>query len=306
MPALPFEPLAAGRRLNRVLWRDTLARVDAFVDSDTVIAAGKPCALALELAARHPARPLLLDVMDNVPAFAAGLSGRWLARAEDELARRARWIVTSSTQLQRRFARYCDRTLCVRNGLVPPGDEWPLASDASTQPVAIGGPAPPGEPLVFGYVGTIASWFDWGAVDALAARYPDATVRLIGPCEAPPPRLRPNVERLPAIPQHRVYEAMRAFSVGLIPFRVNALTECVDPVKYYEYRAMGLPVLSTRFGEMRLRGAADQVVFFDELDTGVDLRARRRAAAQPDVVAAFRRENAWSRRFDALDLRAPG
>ena len=33
----------------------------------------------------------------------------------------------------------------------------------------------------------------------------------------------------------------------------------MDPVKYYEYRGMGLPVLTTRFGQMASRTRADGV-----------------------------------------------
>ena len=94
---------------------------------------------------------------------------------------------------------------------------------------------------------------------------------------------------------------------GLIPFRIDPLTDCVDPVKYYEYRAMGLPVLSTRFGEMRLRGLQDRVAFLDELDR-LDLRALARQAADPAEVGAFRAANTWARRFEPLSgwVRASG
>ncbi len=47
---------------------------------------------------------------------------------------------------------------------------------------------------------------------------------------------------------------MAEFDVGLIPFKQNALTAAVDPIKYYEYRALALPVISTDFGEMHERG----------------------------------------------------
>jgi hypothetical protein len=137
-------------------------------------------------------------------------------------------------------------------------------------------------------------------VNTLAVRFPDAVVRLIGPCEHRPARLAPNVELLPGIPQHRVYEALADFTFGLIPFRIDPLTDCVDPVKYYEYRAMGLPVLSTRFGEMRLRGPTERVVFLDELGTHADLQALARQAANPAEVIAFREGNTWARRFEPL------
>lgn len=286
LPALPLEPLPAGRWINRWLWRRALERIDRFVDARTTLVFGKPCALALLLADRYPRQVRVFDVMDNVPAFSSGRSQRWLREAEDGLAGRVDLLLTSSTALQDRFASAGRQALCIRNGLTLPAGAGDL-------------PAPAGGRLVFGYVGTIATWFDWDAVVELARSHPDAVVRLIGPVEHPRDGLPANVELLPAIPQHEVYATLRSFSVGLIPFRIDGVTDYVDPVKYYEYRAMGLPVLSTRFGEMRLRGAGDQVRFFED-SVEADWPALRRAAADPAVVRMFIEDNLWARKFDAL------
>ena len=42
----------------------------------------------------------------------------------------------------------------------------------------------------------------------------------------------------------------RAFDVGVIPFRMNALTVRVNPIKLREYLAAGLPVVSTPLPEV--------------------------------------------------------
>lgn len=296
VPSIPFEPLALGRRVNQWLWRERLRHVDRFLGEDHVagntwLVAGKPCALALTLAQRFSRTPLVFDVMDNVPAFTSGVSRRWLSDAEAELARRSDWIITASTPLERKFSAHQARLRRVHNGLTTP--DLPYREDIRRTRQ---------NRLVFGYVGTISSWFDWHAVDALAARFPDSVVRLIGPCDTRPRALRPNIELLPATPQHLVYEAMRDFTVGIVPFTVDELTDFVDPVKYYEYRALGLPVLSTRFGEMRERGAADHVLFFDELGAATDIPGLCREAGRAGEVTAFRDANCWNRRFDALDL----
>ena len=63
---------------------------------------------------------------------------------------------------------------------------------------------------------------------------------------------------------------MQGFSAGLIPFIKNELTASVDPIIYYEYFVLGLPVLSTRFGEMALREGSPGVFLVD----GQDLAAQ--------------------------------
>ena len=88
----------------------------------------------------------------------------------------------------------------------------------------------------------------------------------------------------------------------MIPFRSNALTAGVDPIKYYDYRAAGLPVLSTRFGEMTRRGSGDGVYFLD----GAGGLAEAVAAAlahrsDPVEISRFRRNNNWTARFRRSD-----
>lgn len=292
-PSLPVEPLAWGRAINRLRWKTALLAVDSFMTPDTWLVAGKPCALALELGARYPHQPLVFDAMDSVPAFSQGRSSAWMQRAERELVQRADWIVTSSTALEQRFAAQGSRVRKAMNGL-----DIPIAQRRDSIATS--------HKLVMGYVGVMASWFDWEAVMRLAVSRPDAEIRLIGPCEQMPNlRLPPNVHLRGAIAHDAVYEAMREFTVGLIPFKINALTEFVDPVKYYEYRAVGLPVLSTRFGEMKTRGRHDGVCFFEDLcvDSSDDALWCERADAVQ--IAEFCAANSWECRFNALDFFPP-
>ena len=118
---------------------------------------------------------------------------------------------------------------------------------------------------------------------------------------APPGPLPSNVQCLAPVSQHDVYQAMAQFDVGLIPFELNDVTRYVDPVKYYEYRALGLPVLSTQFGEMAHRSAVDGVHFWEHLESGElkldDLIGSRSLQAH---TQHFCDENNWKQRFDAI------
>jgi hypothetical protein len=118
--------------------------------------------------------------------------------------------------------------------------------------------------LVLGYVGSIAPWIDWDALIALSRARPQDRIKLIGPIHTRLPTLPPNIEMLPAIDHTQVPSELLKLDWGLIPFVINRLTEAVDPIKYYEYRASGLPVLTTSFGDMRSRRAEDGVWFFNE------------------------------------------
>jgi hypothetical protein len=159
---------------------------------------------------------------------------------------------------------------------------------------------PAGRP-VLGYIGTIGPWFDWRLVTTLAESAPALRIRLVGPTFAGPPRPLPgNVELLPACEHRAALRTMQGFSVGLIPFRRTDLTDAVDPIKYYEYRALGLPVLSSRFGEMARR-EQEPGVFLVEARTGLAQQVRRalRHRDSDDAIRLFQADNSWAARFDA-------
>ncbi|SCZ26235.1 hypothetical protein SAMN03159306_02775 [Pseudomonas sp. NFACC48-1] len=124
--------------------------------------------------------------------------------------------------------------------------------------------------------------------------YLSTQIRLIGPLFTPPPCVLPaNIELLPECSHAGAIAAMTRFSVGLIPFKLN-----------YEYRTLGLPVISTRFGEMALRDREPGVWIVDE---GTDLgKTATEALASPSdrsTVHQFRQAHRWAQRFSAINLK---
>lgn len=284
---LPLEPVACGRWLNNKLWRPLLEQADAFVTPETVLVLGKPCALSLELAKRYPKQPRLFDAMDYMPGFCSGASRRWMVEAENALAEQVDAIWASSHALVNHHCDHAAKVSLVLNALTRPPPA-PVLSNTNG--------------MVLGYLGVIDRWFDWSLVTALAKACPEATIELVGPIHMSSPEPLPsNVRCLPPVPQHQVYDVMSRFHVGLIPFVQNDVTAYVDPVKYYEYRALGLPVLSTRFGEMSHRNASDGVYFWDQFSSGVlDLATLLASRADEATRQAFCEHNSWKRRFDSI------
>lgn len=115
------------------------------------------------------------------------------------------------------------------------------------------GPRPSAETPCVGYLGAIAPWMDFAVVEALARARPDWRVVLVGPVlggageSVHALSALPNVEVRDAVAYERVPEVLSEFSVAMIPFRSDALTRGVNPNKMYEYLAMGVPVVTTRF-----------------------------------------------------------
>jgi glycosyltransferase involved in cell wall biosynthesis len=230
-----------------------------------------------------------LDAMDNFPEFHHGLSRRAMQRHENALAEEVDLVVASSTFLAGKFRGRGLRVARVLNGctVTPLPDRNP---DGRRDPV-------------LGYLGCLGPWFDWPLVARLAQQLPRIRVELVGPCaQRPPADLPSNVRLFPACAQTETAGHLARFSAGLIPFLRNTLTAAVDPIKFYEYRAAGLPVLSTSFGEMALRGSHDGVYFLDRTDDleSVVTRALDRRISRIETEQ-FRRDHDWQCRFRQAD-----
>ena len=161
----------------------------------------------------------------------------------------------------------------------------------------------PGDPAapILGYVGSIHSWFDVGLVASLARAIPASRVVLVGPAH---PSVAGEIERarasapnlfwIGARPYEEVPSIVRAFRVGLIPFRRTPLTEAVNPVKLYEYAAAGVPCVTTYFTEeVTVWGEAARVARTEQ-DFIDEAGALLRAAPDPAQLVAFARRHDWN------------
>lgn len=287
--ALPVEPLPGGAALNdRLLWRDVWRALEDFTSPGiTIVGVGCPSALALAALRRLPCRFSFYDAMDDFPEFFSGLSRVALQRREDAIARAASWIVTSSAWLHEKFSKRRPSVELVLNAYAMDTVQGPGARDQ--------------QPPVLGYIGCLGGWFDWPLVLSIAQTFPELVVRLIGPVAAPPPRHLPgNIQLLPACPQREASRHVRDFSVGLVPFRVDRLTRGVDPIKFYEYRAHGLPVVATAFGQLRERCGEPGVFLIDgQRNAATCVVAALRHAESPAAVEAFQADNDWRARFES-------
>lgn len=292
--ALPIEPLPGSGFVNGVLgWRKIRAELMLFAreGEHCVLAIGRPSKLAQWALEHVPHARSLVDVLDNFPAFYRGLSKISMRARLHAVCRRATDVYCSSTQIAQDIGRIRSDAMVVLNGY----RTHHLPEPSSVE-----------QRRYIGYVGSIAEWFDWPLVCELAASLPEVTIRLVGPeFVSRPSDLPTNIEFLGARPQPEIPNLVREFAVGLIPFKVNELTEGVDPIKYYEYRSMGLPVWSTGFGEMRFRAAEQGVVHLTrDADWGRLWAQAREGATSLDATMSFRAEVDWSNRFEPIVARS--
>jgi len=287
--ALPVEPLPMGGWVNRCFfWADALDQIDSFVSGgDCELMVARPTKLSLYLLDRYQFARTYYDAMDDFPEFYRGCSRYAMRKTEIALVDRVDRIYVSSTYLQKKFERLgyspsmilnaCD-VICYTSAF--------KSDEGSTQ-------------TVLGYIGSMGDWFNWELVITMAYQLPQCLFRLVGPVFGNIPTLPENIELLPACPHEDVGRILQGFDIGLIPFKLNELTRSVDPIKYYEYRAMGLPVLTTTFGEMINHAKVDSGVH--TINAAVELSLPQLVSwvqREHDAeVCLFRERHSWNTRL---------
>jgi glycosyltransferase involved in cell wall biosynthesis len=127
----------------------------------------------------------------------------------------------------------------------------------------------PSRPRI-GYAGWINQRLDVPLLLDVARAHRHAELMLAGPVKEPRPAgLRelarePNVVLLGPQPPERVPAVMRTFDVALIPYRDDDFNRGSNPVKFYEYLALGRPVVATDIPVLRRFGDVASIVRRDE------------------------------------------
>src|SRR5262249_19370970 len=173
------------------------------------------------------------------------------------------------------------------------------------------GPAPDdlaklARPLI-GYIGALHPSFDQELIAALAARLPQMSFALVGPEYSDTSQLRglPNLHLLGERPHDQMPRYVKAFDVGLVPYRRSEYTESVYPVKLNEYLAMGVPVVATDLPEIQRFNAEHGAVIAVAPDADRFAAAIADALRPTDEAVAARRvdvarRNSWTERMAAM------
>ena len=165
---------------------------------------------------------------------------------ETHLAENADVVLAVSRPLRERQRVRNPRTFLVPNGVAM---DW--VTDVSLAPT----PEPRGRSRTLGFVGTLNRNIDFGLLLRIARRFSDATLRIVGPVvsrlmshqkEALDTLARlPNVEMLGFRQPTKLFADIATFDVCLLPFVDNHWISHSDPIKFYQYLALGKPVVTT-------------------------------------------------------------
>jgi len=246
---------------------------------------------------------VIYDITDDWISCEVNARVSELIRIQDaELCLKADSVVVCSERLLELKKPMCDEVYLIPNAVDPDhykpvlDDKNPLASET------LGWESP-----VFGYTGTVhPERLDIDLVENLAARLERGSIVLVGPnylSREQSARLRETGKvHLPgAVPYARIPDMMRAFAVCIVPHRMTAFTDSLNPIKLWEYLAAGKPIVSTDIAGFRdyrdvVSIARTPVDFFDAMQAALNEPAEKGFQRRQLV-----RGHSWENRIEMIE-----
>jgi len=156
--------------------------------------------------------------------------------------------------------------------------------------------------VTVGYFGYLAgAWFDWDLLAKAAEINSAWKFHLIGYGGSPEGvRLPDNILLLGKKPRSELASYAANWDVAIIPFKDERLARGADPIKTYEYLAMGLPVVVTGVHPpVGAEAYVQRAEGIEDFIQAVKLASEDRRVNEQERVA-FTRTCTWSNRVDDL------
>ena len=254
--------------------------------------------LALPLVDAIDPSTLVYDCMDELSAFRFAPPA--LLQREAELLRRADLVLTGGPSLyearkDRHPNVHCFPSSVDAKHFAPrpiPADDAAARSARSLHA--------PTRPPRFGFFGVIDERMDLELIAAVADRFPEAHVAMVGPVVKIDPAAlpqRPNLHWLGQQPYEVLPRLVADWQVCLMPFALNESTRFISPTKTLEYLAAGKPVVSTAVHDVEVlygdvvRIGHDHAEFLDGCAAALAETLDERRAGQRAGEAAVKRSS---------------
>lgn len=242
-------------------------------------------------------RKVIYYCVDEWSAFSF-LNSKLMEDMETDLIKQSDLVIASAEKL---YA--SKRCLHPKTYLVPHGVDsehfGKACSPELTMPKELEGlPSP-----IIGFWGLIHEWIDIDLIYRVASQRPQWSFVLIGKVGVDCDTLKTlrNVHMVGVRSYDTLPAFAKGFSVGILPFKINRLTENVNPIKLREYLASGLSVVSAPLPEAQayrevVRFGANADEFLDALDlavkdTSAESVQRRRESVKGET---------WTARVDQI------
>lgn len=260
---------------------------------------------ACDITAHLPHSSLIYDCVDRHSAYQGQINPQVVDQMERELAGQVDQVFCTAEGLYQTLVQYNAQTV-----MIPNGGNVALFSTVHTEreqllkkPNELDDCSGP----ILGFVGALQECIDYPLIERAAREQPDWTIVLIG---APKPgadleglKQCKNVRFLGLKPYQQLPEYMARFSACLNVFRSGDLARDVSPLKFYEYLATGLPIVSTP-QPLQVREYAGGIYLAERAEDFVPACRRAIAEQDPQKVEqrlTWGRETSWDSRVAQME-----
>jgi hypothetical protein len=95
-------------------------------------------------------------------------------------------------------------------------------------------------------------------------------------------------------------EVYSMIDVGIIPFKINDISNNSSPLKMYEYLACGIPVVTTDFKEMKNKPVFESEDYNDFVNNILIADSMRDNTKYIKNIKKYAKKNSWQNRFDSM------
>jgi len=218
---------------------------------------------------------VVYDVLDDISIHETSdealPKGRRAVDYHEKLLEEADLVITSSSVLHHRLKPQRPDVILIPNG-IDLGHFRPEVLKPIEDPLY-----PAMKPRI-GFHGAIAEWFDDELLCEVANLRPGYEFILLGPVSIDIQHLTrlPNITHQGVVDYETIPQHIAGFDVGILPFRINSMTNAVRPLKVLEYLAMGKPVVAVPLDEIKdwpgVFHADTPQIFAEKLDKALALK----------------------------------
>jgi glycosyltransferase involved in cell wall biosynthesis/uncharacterized SAM-binding protein YcdF (DUF218 family) len=298
---LPFPYSRVARVINRTMMSRVLRRwMHASGFGRPIVWTFLPTPLARDVIRAVDAELVVYYCTDDLAS--SSRPARRIVDSESQLLREADLVFVTSEKLRNRALQFRTQV-----DVFPGGVNIDRFEEVRDLPSDVPGDLRDLKRPIVGYIGGLHQWVDQTLLADVAARLPDTTFAFVGPVQEDVSVLErmPNVRLLGAKPHEELPDYLKAFDVGIVPYRLSEYTANVYPTKLNEYLIMGLPVVATPLNEIRRfnREHGDLVAIAGDADafacaTRAALTRPRTNGGRERIDAA--RRNGWQARIDDM------